>query len=129
MTPQELRRRTRRFVVDVIRFCRTLPRSEEGNVIRRQLLRAGSGVGSNYRAACRPRSDADFIAKLGTAIEEADETAFWLEVLVEADIVDATATRALYQETDELTRILVRSRETARQNARTRAANRRTRNR
>jgi four helix bundle protein len=77
MNPQQLRERTRRFAIDVIRFHRTLPRSEESGVIGRQLLRAGTGVGAHYRAACRARSDAEFVAKLGTAIEETDETGFW----------------------------------------------------
>ena len=125
MTPDELRRRTRKFAVDVVRFCRTLPRTEEAKIVSRQLLRSGTGVGSSYRAACRPRSDADFIAKLGTAIEEADESGFWLEILVEADIVKSRATHALYDECDQLTRILVASRETARRRSRARALTRR----
>ena len=104
--------------MEVVRFCRTLPRSDEARIVGRQLLRSGTGVGSNYRAACRPRSDADFIAKLGIAIEEADETAFWMEVLVEADIVKSRATDALSNECDQLTRILVASRETARERSR-----------
>ena len=127
MAPEELRRRTRRFAVEVVRFCRTLPRTDEATIVGRQLLRSGTGVGSNYRAACRPRSDADFIAKLGTAIEEADETAFWLEVLIEAGMVTERVTTSLYRECDELIRILVASRETARSNSRARALWRRTR--
>jgi four helix bundle protein len=127
MAPEELRQRTRRFAVGVIRFCRTLPRTDEAKIVGRQLLRSGTGVGSNYRAACRPRSDADFIAKLGTAIEEADETAFWLEVLVEAATVRERATESLYRECDELIRILVASRETARRNSRAKKAAARTR--
>jgi four helix bundle protein len=126
MAPEELRRRTRRFAVDVVRFCRTLPRTDEARIIRRQLLRSGTGVGSNYHAACRPRSDADFIAKLGIAIEEADESAFWLKVLVEAEIVREPATETLYRECDQLTRILVASRETARRNSQSRTLARRT---
>jgi four helix bundle protein len=85
MTPQELRKRTKTFAVDIIRFCRTLPRTDESRQASRQLLRAGMSVGANYRSACRRRSDADFIAKLGIVIEEADEAGFWLEILVEAD--------------------------------------------
>jgi four helix bundle protein len=127
MNPEQLRRRSRQFAVDVVRFCRTLPRTDEARIVGRQLLRSGTGIGSNYRAACRPRSDADFIAKLGIAIEESDETGFWLEVIVEAEIVKARTTEALYRECDELTRILVASRETARRNSRVRALARRTR--
>src|SRR6266850_3961869 len=114
MTPQELRRRTQTFAVQIIRFCRSLPKTDEARVISWQLLRCGPGVGANYRAVCRCRSDKDFIAKLGVVIEEADETAFWLEVLVEAAIVKAIKTTSLYKEADELTRIFVSSRETAR---------------
>jgi four helix bundle protein len=88
MTPQELRTRTRRFAVAIVRFCRSIPKSDEGRVISRQLIRSGASVGANYRAVCRPRSDADFIAKLGVVIEECDETAFWSEVLVEAEITN-----------------------------------------
>ena len=127
MAPEELRRRTRRFAVEVVRLCRTLPRTDEAKIVGRQLLRSGTGVGSNYRAACRPRSDADFIAKLGIAVEEADETAFWLEVLIEAEIVTESATASLYRECDALIRILVASRDPARRNARARVLPRRTR--
>jgi four helix bundle protein len=96
-----------------------------GRVIGRQLLRAGTGAGSHYRAACRARSDAEFISKLGTAIEETDETAFWLEVLVEAEVVRGNVTKQLYCEADELTRIFVASRETTRRRMELRAASRR----
>jgi four helix bundle protein len=75
-------------------------------------------VGANYRAVCGCRSDKDFIAKLGVVIEEADETAFWLEVLVEAAIVKPVSACKLWKEADELTRIFVSSRETARRNRR-----------
>ena len=124
MIATDLRGRTRRFAVTVVRFCRTLPRNEESRVIARQLLRSGTSVGANYRAACRPRSDADFIAKLGVVIEEADETAFWLELLVEARIVESASAKRLYEEVDQLIRIFVASRETARRNARNRASRR-----
>jgi four helix bundle protein len=120
MTPQQLRQRTKAFAIAVIRFCRSLPKTDEARVISWQLLRCGPAVGANYRATCRCRSDKDFIAKLGVVIEEADETAFWLEVLIEAEIVKPAATRNLQKETDELVRIFVSSRETARRNRRLR---------
>jgi four helix bundle protein len=120
MTPHELRQRTKIFAIAVIRFCRALPKTDEARVISWQLLRCGPAVGANYRAVCRCRSDKDFIAKLGVVIEEADETAFWLEVLAEAALVKAIAIRDLYKEADELTRIFVSSRETARRNRRMR---------
>jgi four helix bundle protein len=117
MPPEELRSRTQRFAITIIRFCRTLPRSDEARQIGRQLLRSGTAVGANYRAVCRPRSDADFIAKLGTVIEESDESAFWLEVLAAAEIVPGRAVDRLLDEVDQLIRIFVASRETARRNA------------
>ena len=122
MTPQELKARTKKFAVAIVRFCRTIPRSEEGRVLGRQLLRAGTSIGANYRAVCRARSDAEFIAKLGTVIEESDETGYWLEVLVEAAVVLERMVKPLIQEADELTRIFVSSRETARRNVRARRA-------
>ena len=125
MTPAQMCQRTRRFAVDIIRFCRKLPRTEEGLVIQRQLLRAGTSVGAHYRAVCRCRSDADFIAKLGGAIEEADESGYWLELLVEAAIISSGVAKPLLREADELTRIFVASRETARKNARMRKRKRR----
>jgi four helix bundle protein len=116
MTPEALRARTKKFAVDVIRFAKTVPSDPINVRLAAQLTDAASSVASNYRAVCRARSRADFINKLGIVIEEADETALWLEILVEAGISNPVATRPLWQEADELTRILVRSRETARNN-------------
>jgi len=101
-----------------VHFYRALPKNEEGRTLGRQLLRAGTGVGANYRAACRPRSDADFIAKLGTVIEECDETAFWLEMMLEVRLTAAHQVNELLDEADELTRIFVASRETVRRRLR-----------
>jgi four helix bundle protein len=129
MTPEELRKRTKTFAIDVIRFCRRLPRTDEARVISWQLLRAGTGVGANYRAVFRFRSDKDFISKLGVVIEEADEAAFWLELLSDAGIVTAATTKNLYREADELTRIFVTSRETARCNRRAKLRGRTTKSR
>ena len=112
MTPEELRTRTKRFAIDVIGSCRTLPQTDESRVVRRQLLKAGTSVGANYRAVCRARTDPEFIAKLGIVIEEADESAYWLEILVDARIVKPVATANLHREADELTRIFVSSRTT-----------------
>jgi four helix bundle protein len=120
MTPEELKRRTKRFAVETIRFHRTLPRTEETRVIGRQLLRAASSVGANYRAVCRAKTDSDFIYKLGVCIEESDEAGYWVEILVEAEIIPASQGRDLIREADELTRILVASRETVRARVRRR---------
>lgn len=124
MTPEELRLRTKRFAVGILRFWRTRPASEPHKVIGRQLLRSGIAVGANYRSVCRAGSDAEFISKLGIAIDDADESADWLEVLVDAQLVQARRVMDLLREAGELTRILVASRETTR--ARVRAQKRQT---
>jgi four helix bundle protein len=81
---EAFRNRTKKFVVDNIKFFRTLPKTEEAKIIGRQLLRSSSSVGANFRAACRARSKAGFHLKLSTVVEEADESAFWMEILIEA---------------------------------------------
>ena len=117
MTPDDLKARTKKFAVDVIRFAKTaIPPDLIDTYIAQQLMEAASATGSGYRAACRARSHADFIYKLGNAIEESDEAAFWLEVLMESGITPRDRAAILWKEADELTRILVRSRETARRN-------------
>jgi four helix bundle protein len=120
MAPSELRARTKAFAIDVVHLCRSLPRTDEGQIVRWQLLRAGTSVGANYRAACHPRSDADFVSKLGTVIEECDETAFWVELAVEIELASPVTVVKLLKEADELTRIFVASRETIRQRVRAR---------
>src|SRR5688572_30774273 len=115
MTPQELKARTKKFAVDIIRFAkRSIPAEPINNQIASQLTDAAGATAAGYRATCRARSRADFVYKLGNTIEEVDEAAFWLEVLIESDTVPASVARPLWQEADELTRILLRSRETAR---------------
>ena len=115
----DLRRRTKSFALEVIEVVRGLSHAGPGGVLGRQLLRAATRIGANYRAVCRPRSDADFVAKLGIVIEECDESAYWLELLVEAGCVQITGVRLLLKAADELTRIFVASRETARRRLRT----------
>ena len=116
MTPEQLRTRTKKFAIDVIRFAKSVPRDPINDEIAAQLTDAASSGGAAYRSACRARSRADFIYKLGNAIEEIDEAAFWLEVLSESGICADSSTKPLWKEADELTRILVRSRETCRAN-------------
>src|SRR5436305_391415 len=82
----DLKARTRQFAIRIIRLYKSLSHNEESRVIGRQLLRSGTSIGANYRAACRGRSKAEFIAKLGIVLEEADETVFWLELLPEAGL-------------------------------------------
>src|SRR5204863_8911792 len=76
----------RRFALVVIRTCRMIPRNEESRIVCRQLLRSATSVAANYRSVCRARSSADFISKMGIVLEEADESLFWLELLVDANI-------------------------------------------
>lgn len=114
---RELQKRTQRFFVRVIAFCDRLPETDAVKSIRGQLLDAAGSVDSNYRGACRARSNAEFTAKVGVAAEEADESKGWLEALVEAGIGDAAEARALINEADELTAIFVASQKTAKLNA------------
>ena len=109
MTPKELKERTKRFAVGIIRLCRDLPTTVDGKTVGHQMIRSGTSVGANYRASCRARSRAEWIAKLGVVEEEADETLFWLEVAVESGLVSGSRAQALLKEADELTAIFVSS--------------------
>ena len=101
--------RTKQFALRILRSYRALPAREEARILGRQLLRSGTSVGANYRAACRARSKAEFVAKLGIVLEEADETVFWLELLLEGGIVKAGKLDDLLNEAQELTSIFVAS--------------------
>ena len=114
MTPEEMKRRTKAFGVAVFRFARTLPTDAATLVIVRQLVKSGTATAANYRSACRAKSKPDFVSKMTTAEEEADETLFWLELLVEADVVTKKVASVLMDEADQLTRIFVSSIKTAR---------------
>jgi four helix bundle protein len=113
MTPRELKARTRRFAVDVIRFSRELPATLDGCTTGGQQLRAATSVAANYRSACRGPSRAEFIAKLGVVLEEADESLLWLEVINEAQVCSGPKLEKLLQEADELTAIFTASMKTA----------------
>jgi four helix bundle protein len=109
MNAEEFKHRTKTLGLDVIRLVDSLPRRSSAQVIGKQLLRAATSVGANYRAACRGRSAADVIAKLSIVLEEADETAYWLELLVESDLVPAGKVERLRVEADEITAMTVAS--------------------
>jgi four helix bundle protein len=111
---QELRNRTKQFGLRVINLMDALPSTKAANVIGRQLLRSATSVGANYRAACRARSRPDFISKLGIAIEEADESLYWMEVLVDAKIMSPGRLDPLMKEGNEIVAILTASAKTAR---------------
>ena len=116
MNAEELKRRTKRFGLDVIRLVEALPSTQTGRVIGNQLLRSALSVGANYRSACRARSKADFISKVGITIEEADESQHWLDMLAEAGTVSGERLNPLTKEADELVAILTASAKTARAN-------------
>jgi four helix bundle protein len=99
--------------LQVIRLCRALPRSQEATVISRQLLRSATSVGANYSAVCRARSTADFVSKLGIVLEEADETLFWIELLVESGVAHPEKIDSVRREANELVSIFVASLRTA----------------
>lgn len=109
MDNENLKRRTKQFALRIIKLVESLPPGETSRILGRQLLRAGTSVGANYRAACRSKSAADFVSKMGTVEEESDESVYWIELLVEAGKVKATKTSALLQEANELTAIAVSS--------------------
>lgn len=113
---EAFKKRTKKFVVDNIKFFRTLPKTEEAKIIGRQLLRSSSSVGSNYRAACRARSKAEFHSKLSTVVEESDESVFWMEVLIEAEIVDPATIDYLLKEGNEILKVVSASRKTVSSN-------------
>jgi four helix bundle protein len=113
MTPKELKDRTKRFAVDVMQLCRELPTTVDGRSVGQQLIRCATSVGANYRASCRARSRAEFIAKMGTVEEEADESLYWLELIVDARLATPDRVKRLMKEADELTAIFVASIKTA----------------
>ena len=104
-----LRRRTWRFAHETIMFCRTLPRDIEGDVMGRQLLKAGTSVGANYRPSCCGRSDGEWFSKLCVAREEADESKYWLSLFTSIDIGNTERRKILLVESGELTKLLSKS--------------------
>ncbi|MBM4033570.1 MAG: four helix bundle protein [Planctomycetes bacterium] len=113
MDREELKRRTFDFALRVLRLVAALPKTIEGRAVARQLADCGTSVGANYRAVCKARSTAEFIAKLGTVEEESDESAFWLELTIHAELLPKKRVEPLLQEANELTRIMGSSRKTA----------------
>ena len=114
MDKEQFQSRTKNLALRIIKLIEALPRKPTASVIGRQLLRSGTSVGANYRAACRARSTADMIAKLKIVEEEADETLYWLELLVEANIMPETRLAALVDETNQVLAMIVASIKTLR---------------
>jgi four helix bundle protein len=116
VTPQELRDRTTNFGVDVVRFCRELRRKPEARNIADQLSDAATSISANYRSACRARTKREFVSKLAIAVEEADETVGWLEIVVRSGCATVDEVTVLLREANELLSILAASRRTAQRN-------------
>jgi four helix bundle protein len=110
----DLKQRTKNFALRIIKLFSSLPKSPEAQVIGKQILRSGTSVGAQYREACRSRSNSEFISKMQSSLQELDETAYWLELLVEGEMVSADQLSELRKETDELIAIFVSSVKTAR---------------
>ncbi len=111
--PEELRARTKAVRNTDVKLFRSLPKTDEGHVLGKQVLRSGTSVAANYRVVCRARSRAEFISKLGTVVEETDETVFWLELLVDTCIVPRTRMQSLLIEANELLAIFAAAQRTA----------------
>ena len=121
MNAEDLKKRTKQFALRVLKLVAARPNTFEGRLIGGQLARAGTSVSSNYRAACRGRSKAEFIAKLGIVEEEANESSYWMELIIEASLLKRRLVEPLLNEANEIAKIMAQSRITAsgsqRQNA------------
>lgn len=113
MGKEDLVRRTKQFALRVIKLTEALPNSVASRTIGNQLLRAGTSVGANYRVACRGRSKAAFIAKIGTVEEEADESAYWMEIVMEAGLIQPKRVNPPREEAEAIRKIMAKSRITA----------------
>ena len=114
MTAEEMKQRTKAYALRVIRLVQALPRNEVARTVGGQLLRSGTSVGANYRSACRAKSRPDFVHKLKIVEEECDESLYWMELLVEGELISAGRLQALQQEGSEILSIVVASLRTAR---------------
>ena len=113
MTERELLERTKQFALRIFKLVGALPQTIQGRAVAAQLIRSGTSVAANYRAACRARSKAEFVAKLGVVEEEADETAFWLELIIETELLGAAKVKPLLTEAGEIVAIMASSKKTA----------------
>jgi four helix bundle protein len=114
---ERLKKRTKDFAIRIVKLYRSLPPTGEAKVIGNQFLRSGTAVAANYRACCRARSNAEFIAKIGVVVEEADETVFWLELLVDCNIFSESEMKDMIRESNELLAIFAASKSTAKANS------------
>lgn len=114
---ETIQNRTKRFGVSIIKFTNDLPKSTSSFVIAKQIIKSATSIGANFRAALRARSKSEFIAKLGIVLEEADETVYWLEIIVESGLVLPIKVQHLLKEANEITSIVVTSLKTAKSNS------------
>ena len=121
--PERLKARTKQFAIRIVRVFKSLPKNDEARIIGKQLPRAGTSVAANYRAVCRSRSKAEFISRMSVVVEEADETAFWLELLIETSIIPEVRLRDLLTEANELLAIFAASLWTAREKRKSQSVN------
>ena len=117
MQERDLQLRTKQFALQVIQFCERLPNEETSKILKRQLLRAGTSVGANYRAACRAKSKPTFISKMGDVLEEADESGYWIELLIESGKVNQKTAAPILLEANELVAISISSINTAKRSS------------
>jgi len=113
MTERELLDRTKQFALRIFKLVAALPQTIQGRAVASQLIRSGTSVAANYCAACRARSKPDFIAKLGVVEDEADESAFWLEFIIDTGLLGAVKVRPLLTEAGEIAAIMASSKKTA----------------
>jgi four helix bundle protein len=113
MNEDDLKNRLKKFALRILKLVDALPNTVAGRTIAGQLVRSGTSVPANYRAACRGRSKAEFTAKLGIVEEESDESAFWLEMIIDSKMLPENKVQPLLQEANEITAIMVSSRKTA----------------
>ncbi len=113
MTEDDLKKRTKQFALRILKLVAALPKTIAGRTIGGQLARSGTSVAANYRAACRARSKAEFISRLGVVEEEADESALWLELIIEGELMKKELVEALWTEADEIVAIMTSSRKSA----------------
>jgi four helix bundle protein len=110
MNPEDLKRRTKQFALRILKLVAALPNTVQGRTLGGQLVRAGTAVGANYRATCRSRSKAEFVARIGVVEEEADESAYWMELIVEGELLKDEQVAPLLNEATELAKIMASSR-------------------
>jgi len=117
---KELQNRSKKFAISIVKFYKRMPKTDEGRILGKQLLRSSTSVAANYRSVCRSRSRAEFIAKMGVVVEEADESHLWFEILTESEIVEHNTVADMMKESEELLHIFSSSLSTARSNDRAR---------